>query len=98
MTPLVKTPRHPVYRQLLVQLREMRAQKKLTQADLAQRLGRPQSFVAKTEAGERKLDVLEFVVYLKALGEDPVAVVAAISDQVVPPRRPRVRLTRSGQD
>ena len=33
----------------------------LTQHALARRLGRPQSFVAKYEGGERRLDVVEFV-------------------------------------
>lgn len=33
----------------------------LTQAELASRMGRPQSFVSKYESGERRLDVLEFL-------------------------------------
>lgn len=93
-TPLVKTPQHPVYRQLLVQLREMREQKKVTQADLAKLLRQPQSYVAKIEAGERRLDVLEFVYYVKALGEDPASVVTKMSDQLGSIRRTRVRLTQ----
>lgn len=32
----------------------------LTQAQLAERLGTVQSFVAKSEAGERRMDVVEF--------------------------------------
>lgn len=42
-----------------------------TQADVAERLGRPQSFVAKYEGGERRLDVIEFVEVAEALETDP---------------------------
>jgi transcriptional regulator with XRE-family HTH domain len=44
----------------------------LTQDALALRLKRPQSFVAKYEGGERRLDVIEFVTVAKAIGADPV--------------------------
>jgi transcriptional regulator with XRE-family HTH domain len=43
----------------------------LTQTALAKRLECPQSFVAKVENGERRLDVVEFVRYARALGKDP---------------------------
>ncbi len=46
-------------RVLLSLLREMRREAGLRQADLAERLGKPQSFVSKVESGERRLDVLE---------------------------------------
>jgi hypothetical protein len=36
------------------------------------RLGRHQSFVAKYEGGERRLDVLEFITMARALKADPV--------------------------
>ena len=44
----------------------------LTQQALARRLARPQSFVAKYEGGERRLDVVEFVAVVRAIGGDPV--------------------------
>jgi transcriptional regulator with XRE-family HTH domain len=44
----------------------------LTQVGLADRLGRPQSFVSKYERGERKLDVIEFCEVCRALEVDPV--------------------------
>jgi transcriptional regulator with XRE-family HTH domain len=43
----------------------------LTQAELSQRLDRPQSFVSKYERGERRLDVVEFGKVARALGVDP---------------------------
>ena len=39
----------------------------LRQVDLAERLGRPQSFVSKYESGERRLDILELNEICKAL-------------------------------
>lgn len=39
----------------------------MTQAGLAARMDRPQSFVAKVEVGERRLDVMEFIAYAAAL-------------------------------
>ena len=47
------------YRRFLVQLREARLKARLTQADVARRLRKPQSFVSKCESGERRVDVVE---------------------------------------
>jgi transcriptional regulator with XRE-family HTH domain len=45
--------------QLQTLLRQVRTDAGLTQTDVAQRLGQPQSFVSKYESGERRLDILE---------------------------------------
>ncbi len=58
---------------LLELLRDLRAAQGWTQEQLAKKLGRPQSTVSKIEAGERKLDVCQFVDYLRILNADPVA-------------------------
>lgn len=50
----------------------------LTQADLARRLKKPQSFVAKYEGGERRLDVVEFLTITRAIGADPVPILKAL--------------------
>ena len=50
---------------------ELRKAAGLTQAELAQRLNRPQSFVSKYERGERRLDVIEFGEVATALSVDP---------------------------
>ncbi len=42
----------------------------LTQTELAEKLGRPQSYVSKYEIGERRLDVVEFLEVMRALGVD----------------------------
>jgi transcriptional regulator with XRE-family HTH domain len=49
----------------------------LTQRTLAARLKKPQSFVAKYEGGERRLDVVEFIRIARALDADPLKLLAA---------------------
>ena len=51
----------------------------LKQSELAQVLGRPQSFVSNYESGLRRLDVLEFLEVTKALGCDPAALLTALA-------------------
>lgn len=63
------------YRALLTLLRRLREEAGLTQVELAERLGRPQSFVSKVEVGERRLDVAELRILTEALGQDVVDVV-----------------------
>ncbi|TWE29779.1 helix-turn-helix domain-containing protein [Prauserella muralis] len=47
------------YQRLCQLLREARHEAGLTQVQVAERLGVPQSFVSKYESGERRLDVVE---------------------------------------
>lgn len=49
-------------------VRQMRLDAGLRQADLARKLGEPQSFVSRYESGERRLDVLELRQICSALG------------------------------
>jgi len=58
----------PRYNALMVKLVELRKQSGMTQSQLAEKLGKPQSFIAKYEGGERRLDVIEFVDLVTALG------------------------------
>jgi len=51
----------------------------ITQAELARRLGKDQSFVSNVERSERRLDVLEFYAYACALGADPVELFAQVA-------------------
>lgn len=48
-------------------LREVRKKAGVRQADLAERLGQPQSFVSKYESGERRLDIIELREVCQAL-------------------------------
>ena len=51
---------------------ETRKKAGLTQQQLAKCLRRPQSFVAKYEGGERRIDVVEFIAIARAMGADPL--------------------------
>jgi len=64
----VFTQRHQDFIQFLVETRKAAG---VTQVQLAERLGRPQSFVSKVERGERRIDVIEFCLVAEALGHDP---------------------------
>lgn len=51
-----------------------RAKSALLQKDLAAKMGKPQSFVAKVQGGERRLDVAEFIEYANTLGISPLKI------------------------
>jgi transcriptional regulator with XRE-family HTH domain len=59
---------------------QARKSKDLTQADLADRLGRPQSFVSKYERGQRRLDVVEMIEIAEVLKIDPHKILNAVLD------------------
>lgn len=60
-------------------LKEARLAAGLRQIDLAESLDRPQSFVAKVENGERKLDFIEVLDVCEVIGLDPYALVKELS-------------------
>jgi len=70
------------YQLVIKILRDARIEKGITQTKLAEALGRPQSFIAKVENGERKLDVVEFAVMARLLGVDAGAVLGMIGGRV----------------
>jgi hypothetical protein len=60
------------YDRTLARLAEARKKAGITQTQLAMKLGRPQSFVAKYEGRERRLDVAEYLMIARTLGADPL--------------------------
>jgi transcriptional regulator with XRE-family HTH domain len=66
-----------LYDRVLGQLIEARKKAGVTQTDLASALGRPQSFVAKYEGRERRLDVAEYLQIAHELGADPYKLLKA---------------------
>ncbi|WP_448044746.1 helix-turn-helix domain-containing protein [Bradyrhizobium liaoningense] len=60
------------YTRLIAILVATRHKAGMRQQALAKKLHKPQSFVAKYEGGERRLDVIEFIVIAEALGADPL--------------------------
>ena len=75
---MAKSLRSPRQRQLLELLVKTRRSRGLTQASLAAKLGKPQSFVAKVENGERRLDVIEFIELALAMKARPVDLISRL--------------------
>lgn len=71
----IHTPEQDAFCELMIAAREKAG---LTQAKLAKRLKRPQSFVAKYEIGERRLDVIEFMKIIRVLRADPAKLLRAL--------------------
>ncbi|MGO7443620.1 multiprotein-bridging factor 1 family protein [Rhizobium ruizarguesonis] len=63
------TERHRALIALLVEKREASG---LTQTELADKLGEYQSFVARLESGQRRVDVIEFLELARILSFDPL--------------------------
>lgn len=75
----VHSPEQQILRELLVAARDKAG---LTQQKLAKRLGKPQSFVAKYEGGERRLDVIEFLTIARAIGADPLRLLRSLLQKI----------------
>ncbi len=75
MAKSLHTPEYEHFRTLLIEARE---KARLTQAEVSIKLGRPQSFVAKYEGGERRLDIIELLQVCRALGVDPQNIISQI--------------------
>jgi len=69
---LKKSDYSDAYQSAMRSLRTARQRAGLSQAVLAKRLRRPQTFVSKYELGERRLDVVEFAAAAMAIGVDPL--------------------------
>ncbi len=77
VTKTLGTKRHQALIALLVEKREAKG---LTQMDLAAKLGEYQSFVARLESGQRRVDVIEFLELSEILGFDAVQALCVIKE------------------
>ncbi len=66
------------FRALMIKVRKA---KRLPQWELAERIGRSQSYVAKYESGKRRLDVVEFVEVAKALHVEPWRIIRRLTKE-----------------
>lgn len=73
-----KSLRSAKHQALISALVKARKDAGLTQQQLADKLGQNQSFVAKYETGERRLDVVEFLAIVSATESDLIAVIAEV--------------------
>lgn len=60
----------PLYRALVERLIRERKAAGLTQTELASRMGTDQSHVSKFERGERRMDIIDFLKFCRALRID----------------------------
>jgi transcriptional regulator with XRE-family HTH domain len=68
MSSEITSPRHEALRRFLKQRRQAA---ELTQAQLASKMGKTQSFISDVEQGEKRVSVVEFLEFAEALGFDP---------------------------
>lgn len=54
----------------------------LRQQDLAELVGKPQSFVSRIEGGQRRVDVLEFYALARAMKAEPAELFSSISKRL----------------
>lgn len=71
----------PDNQKLTLWFRSQRHQKNLTMRELGDRLNIPHSYISKIEHCERRLDVVEFTRYCKALEIDPHEALSIILDK-----------------
>lgn len=71
------TPRYDLF---LKMLREAREGAGLSQRQAARKLDRTQAYVSKSETGERRVDVVEMVDFLRAYGLEPQSFIGKIWD------------------
>ena len=69
---------------LIARLKQARKEARLTQVQVAERLGAPQSYVAKLEGGKRRLDMVDFVRLVRAIEADSTAILTELNELLVP--------------
>ncbi|WP_032880145.1 helix-turn-helix domain-containing protein [Acinetobacter courvalinii] len=74
----MKTIHQQRYQTLIDCLINARKQAKLSQADIAHQLSKPQSYIAKIEGKDRKLDVLEYIELCEVLNIRPSDIIRII--------------------
>jgi len=79
MAKAFHSPEYERFRSILLAAREAAG---LTQTEVSIRLGRPQSFVAKYERGERRLDVIELSQVCDAIGIRPERVLKELREHL----------------
>lgn len=75
-------PQAVQYALVVEYLIRLRTERGLLQSDVATRLGKGQQFVSRVENKLRRLDAVEFAVYVRALGGDPVEAFAEVYAQL----------------
>ena len=79
MVRSLHTPGHLALMRFLIKIRKGRG---MTQAQLAKRLAQPQSYIAKIEIGERRMDVVELAEWSVATDTNPRVVMRAVAEAI----------------
>ncbi len=69
------------YKFMLEWLAKQRQLAGISQQQLAEKLGKPQSYVSKFENSERRLDIIELIEICQAINSDPIELVTLIIDR-----------------
>lgn len=85
MAKSLRTPEHLALMQVLI---EVRKEAEITQQELADILDRPQSYVAKVETGERRLDVVEMIAWAGGIGQSPADLMTRVAQAIRAPKAP----------
>lgn len=76
--PITRSLHTPEHALLAVSIRERRIARALTQKEVALRIGRPQSFIAEVERGQRRIDIIELVALANAVGFDAAELIDSL--------------------
>lgn len=77
-----KSIHSPEYQKVIEKLVEIRREAGMTQCQLAELMGREQSFIWRLEKGERRLDLIEFHWICEALNKKASVVYSEIMDEI----------------
>ena len=80
--PAPRSKQSDAYVAMLEVLVEARKKAGMTQAQVSEALHRPQSFVAKIENKERRLDPVEFIAFARAIKMEPEKLIAAVAKRL----------------
>jgi transcriptional regulator with XRE-family HTH domain len=75
---MARSVQSDAYRFLTGKLVAARKAAGLSQQQVADKIRRPQSYIAKIENGERRLDVVEFLELTQAMDVDPLEIIRSI--------------------
>ncbi len=74
-----KSSRHDKFAAWVTETREAMG---MSQSQLARRLGKSQGWIARTETGERRMDIVEFIEFAEALGASPAKMFQRVLDRL----------------
>jgi transcriptional regulator with XRE-family HTH domain len=75
-------PKPVQYKKFAEWFKETREASAMSQAQFARRIGKSQGFVARTETGERRMDIVEFIELAIALGTSPPKLFQRVCDLI----------------